>query len=499
MTDSPWNTARLADSFEVVAGNPAPKNVVPCSGDVVPFVRVQDLGRQGSAAYIHETKDALPRGGAGSLRLFPKGTVLFTKSGMSTLLNQRAILARPMYVVGHIGAVLPSENASPEWVYYWLKQVDLGQLAHATTLPSLPLAKVRELEIPLPPKSVQGKIVEALDSYFSRLDEVEAGLERVQRNLKRYRASVLQAAVTGRLVPTEAELARAEGREYEPASELLKRILVERRRRWEEAGKRGKYQEPTPPDTSNLPELPEGWCWARLAAIAGLLNGDRGKNYPSRAHYVADGVPFITAGALAEGVIDRTRLNFIPEQRFDLLRAGRVLDGDLLYCLRGSLGKSAIVRGLARGAIASSLLIVRLHREVSATYARTVLQSPWGDRLIRESDNGTAQPNLSAESVASFPIPLPPRLEIVRIAAELDRQNSVLTKQEEAAERGRNRCRELRSRILGQAFEGRIGVQISSEHRQWLEKGRPGLHASLDSPVKATPGGHQGGGLDGNG
>src|SRR5437762_1870731 len=50
--------------------------------------------------------------------------------------------------------------------------------------------------------------------------------------LKRYRASVLQAACEGRLVPTEAELARKEGRDYEPASELLKRILAERRTKW---------------------------------------------------------------------------------------------------------------------------------------------------------------------------------------------------------------------------------------------------------------------------
>ena len=109
-----------------------------------------------------------------------------------------------------------------------------------------------------------------------------ATLERVQRNLKRYRASVLKAAVEGRLVPTEAELARAEGRDYEPASVLLQRILAERRRRWEEAelaklkarGKtpkddkwKAKYKEPAPPDTAELPELPEGWCWITVGAL----------------------------------------------------------------------------------------------------------------------------------------------------------------------------------------------------------------------------------------
>jgi len=53
----------------------------------------------------------------------------------------------------------------------------------------------------------------------------------VQANLRRYKASVLKAACEGRLVPTEASLARAEGRDYEPADQLLARILAERRAR----------------------------------------------------------------------------------------------------------------------------------------------------------------------------------------------------------------------------------------------------------------------------
>ena len=101
----------------------------------------------------------------------------------------------------------------------------------------------------------------------------------MQANLKRYRASVLQAACTGRLVPTEAELARVEGRAYESADQLLQRILQERRAKWESEqltamkaeGKipkderwKSKYREPAKPDTSELPELPEGWVWSTL-------------------------------------------------------------------------------------------------------------------------------------------------------------------------------------------------------------------------------------------
>ena len=123
--------------------------------------------------------------------------------------------------------------------------------------------------LPLPPFPEQRRIVAEIEKQFTRLDAAVAALRRTRANLKRYRASVLHAACSGELVPTEAELARAEGREYEPADVLLERILAERRARWEAQEKRrGKYQEPAAPDTSDLPTLPEGWVWVTLGQIS---------------------------------------------------------------------------------------------------------------------------------------------------------------------------------------------------------------------------------------
>ena len=96
----------------------------------------------------------------------------------------------------------------------------------------------------------------------------------------------LRGSVRGRLVPTEAALAKQEQRDYEPASVLLDRILGERRRLWEEAelarltkaGKppkddkwKAKYEQPAAPDPSKLPPLPEGWCWATVEQLTDPL------------------------------------------------------------------------------------------------------------------------------------------------------------------------------------------------------------------------------------
>jgi type I restriction enzyme, S subunit len=94
-------------------------------------------------------------------------------------------------------------------------------------------------------------------------------------------------------------------------------------------------------------DLPSGWAWLNLGTLAEFINGDRSKNYPSKQHQVTSGIPFINAGHLRGRRVDLTEMNFITEERFQLLRSGKVRKNDILYCLRGSLGKAAIVRGLS--------------------------------------------------------------------------------------------------------------------------------------------------------
>ncbi len=99
--------------------------------------------------------------------------------------------------------------------------------------PAFPLARFSDIELPVPPRREQQRIVAAIEQHLSDIDAGVAALQRALANLKRYRAAVLKAACEGKLVPTEAELARKAKRDYEPADVLLKRILEERRSRWE--------------------------------------------------------------------------------------------------------------------------------------------------------------------------------------------------------------------------------------------------------------------------
>ncbi|EKT1267046.1 restriction endonuclease subunit S [Salmonella enterica] len=228
--------------------------------------------------------------------------------------------------------------------------------------------------------------------------------------IKKLRELILELAVRGKLVPQDPN--------DEPASELLKRIAAEKA----ELVKQGKIKKPKPlPEISEEEkpfELPEGWEWVALQAICSLENGDRSKNYPNKSTLVETGIPFVNAGHLENGNIRQEDMTFITPEHFGILRSGKFLDGDILFCLRGSLGKSAIVQNLS-GAIASSLVIVRVFEPTFNKYIHLYFDAPLSYDFINKYDNGTAQPNLAATDLARFLVPLPPLDEQSRIVNKI--------------------------------------------------------------------------------
>ena len=214
---------------------------------------------------------------------FSEGDVLFAKI-TPCMENGKIAIARSLTNGCGCGStefhvLRPHEGLLRDFLHYFLHQDEFRKEAQrnmAGTAGQLrvPAAWLSDAPIPLPPLPEQRRIVAAIETQFARLDASVAALRRAQANLKRYRASVLKDACEGRLVPAEAELARSGGREYEPAAVLLGRILAERRARWESQEKRrGKYREPSAPDASALPQLPEGWVWGSLDQLSTIGTG----------------------------------------------------------------------------------------------------------------------------------------------------------------------------------------------------------------------------------
>ena len=235
--------------------------------------------------------------------LFDGTYLLITEDGipLSQSKNIAFLASGKFWVNNHAHVVKALGDLPLGYLNAYANSVSRQGYVTGTTRLKLTQFALNSIPVPLPPLPEQRRIVAEIEKHFTRLDASVAALKRVQANLKRYRASVLKSACEGKLVPTEAELARSEGRDYEPADRLLDRIITERRAQWESQEKRrGKYKEPVAPDTSNLPDLPEGWVWATVAQllVEPLANGRSVKT-------ASDGFPVLRLTALQEGELNQ--------------------------------------------------------------------------------------------------------------------------------------------------------------------------------------------------
>ena len=317
--------------------------------------------------------------------------------------------------------------------------------------------------VPLPPLPEQHRIVAEIEKQFTRLDASVDALKRAQANLKRYRASVLKAACEGKLVSTEAELARSEGRDYEPAGRLLERILIERRAKWESQKKRrGKYKEPVAPDTSELLELPEGWRWATVEQL--ILRSEYGTSV--KCTYDGQGMPVLRIPNIAAGEINLTDMKYANQSlQFDSEKSLGL--GDVLMCrTNGSIrliGKTAVVKTEfdVSHSFASYLLRFRFtETRILPKWFHIFVTSQLGRSFIeRNAASSAGQHNVSLKLIHGMPIPLPPLAEQHRIVAEVERRLSVVQQAEAAVEVGLKRAERLRQSILKQAFSGKLVPQ----------------------------------------
>lgn len=325
------------------------------------------------------------------------------------------------------------------------------QISRGTTIAGVTKKQLLDVPFGLPPLDEQLRIVAEIEKQFTRLEAGIAALRRVQANLKRYRAAVLKAACEGRLVPTEAELARNEGRTYESADQLLARTLIERREKW--IG-RGKYKEPTLPDTERLAHLPGGWTWTNLDAA--IVSGPQNGVYLHRDLY-GRGHPILRIDDYQNGWVRPVeQLNSVDADR-NTIATYQLQSGDLVVNRVNSmthLGKCLVVReNLVPALFESNMMRAQLATGIWPQYVELYLHSEEGRaRLTSGAKWAVNQASINQQDVRRTALPLPPLAEQKRIVAEVERRLSVVEEQESAVTANLQRATRLRQSILSAAF-----------------------------------------------
>jgi len=334
---------------------------------------------------------------------------------------------------------------------YW-NQIELGKTGLKTNVNAQILSK---LKLNLAPFPEQRAIVSKIEQLFSDMDNGIENFKKAQEQLKIYRQAVLKNACEGKLVPTEADLARADGRDYEPADVLLEQILEERREKW---NGRGKYKEPRAPDTSGSAELPEGWMWTNIEST-GEVSGGLTKN--SKRNKLFQQMPYIR---VANVYADKLKLEDIANIGIKENEKERVLlkKGDLLVVEgNGSvnqIGRVALWDGSISPCVHQNHIIkVRFNPAKIGKYIVLWLLSKNGRKQITNVASSTSGLyTLNISKVASLFVPLPPLAEQHRIVTEIETRLSICDKMEETIAESLQKAESLRQSILKKAFEGKL-------------------------------------------
>lgn len=349
------------------------------------------------------------------------------------------------------------------------KQIESLATGNQESMRNIGQERIRTISVPVPPTHERARIVEKLDELFSDLEAGVGLLRRAKVKLKRHRASLLKAAVEGRIT--------AEWRQANPVteagSELLARLLRERRLRWERAqlakfevsgkppraGWRERYVEPKAPDTSNLPDLPEGWCWATLGQCFRVNVGAT----PSRAQssYWNGDIPWVSSGEVRFNEIRLTRERItelgLRNSSTQLNPAGSVLLG--MIGEGKTRGQAAILRIPACNNQNCAAIWVS-ETDVVPEFVYAWLYSQY--EVTRRAGSGNNQPALNKSLVEEMCFPLAPMREQLRIAELLDGSINSAQRVEDELSRGLSRTAALRQSILKHAFAGKLVPQDPS-------------------------------------
>jgi type I restriction enzyme S subunit len=219
-----WRWVRLPETGEMSRGKSRhrPRNEPSLFGGPYPFIQTGDIAQSGGRITSH--KQAYSNEGLAQSRLWPTGTICIT---IAANIAESAMLTYPAcFPDSVVGIIADPELSVAEYVEYFIRvaKTDLAMFAPATAQKNINIAILGEVSVPLPPVAEQREIVRRVEGMFALADQIEARYLRAHAQVDRFTPSLLARAFHGDLVPTEAELARAEGRGYEPAAVLLERI-----------------------------------------------------------------------------------------------------------------------------------------------------------------------------------------------------------------------------------------------------------------------------------
>ena len=352
--------------------------------DILPrYIRITDISPNGTLK--NSGMLSLDESSAQNYMLH-EGDILFARSGATVGKSfiYHNYYGRAAYA-GYLIKASFNRLVLPEFVYYYTcssaYEIWKNSIFIQSTIQNIGADRYSNLPISVPNSiDKQLRIVRYLNNFCSKFDAIIYNLQTSIEDYKKLKQAVITQAVT-KGVRGEREM-KDSGVEW-------------------------------------IGEIPKEWGRTKIKMIASFFNGDRTSRYPQPSDFVDSGVSFITSRNIDSDEVDLSETKYITDDKYKSLSGAKIQIDDIIFCLRGSVGKCAINRTLSCGTVASSLATIR-PKDIYPEYLLYFLLSNIASTQTTIFMNGTCAANLSAESVGNYYITLPISAEQKEIANYLD-------------------------------------------------------------------------------
>jgi len=380
------------------------------------------------------------------------------------------------WVNNHAHILRGIEGIDNKFLCNQLNIVNYRPFVSGTTRLKLTQGSMRDIPVKVAPLNEQKRIVDKIERLFSNLDEGEALLKQVQKQLTTYRQSVLKAAVTGELTKDWRE---ANKDRLESGETLLQRILKSRREHWQG---RGKYKEPV---IKYSPGDHPGWIWGTLETFCDVKGGvtvDAKKQIVDPME-----IPYLRVANVQDGYID---LSLVKTIKVDKSKIEELVlhKGDILFTEGGDIDK------LGRGWVWEGQISICTHQnhifrgrpfceEIHPRFISYYCGSLGKEYFLNGGKQTTNLASISLTKLKAFPVVLPSVAEQAEIVSIINDISSRIDTLGTWCTAELTRSASLRQSILKDAFSGKLVPQDpADEPASELLKRIQAQKASMNNP-----------------
>ena len=364
--------------------------------------------------------------------------------------------------------------------HYW-HYISDSQLGIA--VPNVNATKLSDLPFPLPPLDEQKRIVDKLDQIILRIDLLKERLDKIPAIIKRFRQSVLTAAITGRLT----EQWRINQSDLEDIDKSILVLKNERLKSCSTLSQKSKIKavfEEVEVGDNDL--LPHDWKFTFLKKLCHSFQ------YGTSSKSSENGeVPVIRMGNLQNGNIDWNDLVYTSDAAE--IEKYQLQNGDVLFNRTNSpalVGKTSIYRNEKKAIFAGYLIKINNYPILNSYYLNYALNTSYAKVFCNQvKTDGVNQSNINAQKLGNFEIPLPPLEEQEEIVRQVDKLFALADKLESHYQKAKARVDKLSQSVLAKAFRGELVIteaELAEKEGRDFESAEKLLERILEEKAKLT-------------